>query len=159
MSQNNLDSNRVTTEAPDTDSPSITLSLPKSAVRELIKDILEETLSVLSWPAGRVALNEVEAAEACGLKRTTLRDLRLAGRVKASRVGVKWVYTRDDLLRALKTHENLESSKTASYPMDNHADSPHGTLRSRKSRGPFPRIRSRSLTTDLEGDKEPHTRL
>ena len=40
------------------ESPRITLSLPKSALRQLVKDLLEETLCVLSWPAGRVALTE-----------------------------------------------------------------------------------------------------
>jgi hypothetical protein len=124
-------------------SSKIILALPKTAIRELIKEILEETLIVLSWPAGRVALNETEAAETCGLNRTTLRDLRLAGKVKASKVGKRWVYTRDDLLRALKTHENLEISDSAGSSPNKQPDPAFEVCRNPKSAGPFPRIRPR----------------
>ena len=70
--------------------------------RQVVQDVVAETLSALDWPAGRIALTEAEAAAACGVARHVLRDLRLAGRIKAQKLGRKYVYRRSDLLEALK---------------------------------------------------------
>jgi len=55
----------------------------------------------VDWPNGRLALDEAEAARACGVGRHVLRDLRLAGKIKARKLGKKVIYTRTDLLIAL----------------------------------------------------------
>jgi DNA-binding FadR family transcriptional regulator len=75
--------------------------LENDELRTLVRAVVAETLASCDWPPGRVSLTESEAAEACGVGRHVLRDLRLAGRVKARRLGRKIVYTRDDLLGAL----------------------------------------------------------
>ena len=69
--------------------------------RSLIREVVAETLSAIDWPEGRVALDEAEAATACGVGRHVLRDLRLAGKIEARKLGKKSVYTRADLLKAL----------------------------------------------------------
>jgi hypothetical protein len=76
------------------------LSFDSEALRTLIREVLEEVVDMIGWPAGRIALDEAEAAAACGVARHVLRDLRLAGRIKGRKLGRKVVYTRQDLLRA-----------------------------------------------------------
>lgn len=74
------------------------ISLNKEALRELIQEVL----------AGRIALDEAEAARACGVSRHVLRDLRLSGQIQTRKLGRKVVYTREDLMRALgKTSEQV----------------------------------------------------
>jgi hypothetical protein len=77
------------------------VSLDKEALRGLIEEVLAEVVGVIDWPAGRVALDEAEAARVCGVARHVLRDLRLSGRIRARKLGRKIVYTREDLMRAL----------------------------------------------------------
>jgi hypothetical protein len=67
----------------------------------LIQEVLAEA-GPIDWPAGRVALDEAEAARACGVARHVLRDLRLSGRIKGRKLGRKIVYTRQDVLAALE---------------------------------------------------------
>ena len=86
------------------DSAAVQLTFDRTLLRELIEEVLRETLSVLDWPAGRIALDEAEAAQACGVRRHVLRDLRLSGAIKAQKIGRKFVYTRKDLLSALQSH-------------------------------------------------------
>jgi hypothetical protein len=84
-------------------------TLDKAEMRELVREVVSATLATLDWPVGRVALTESEAAQACGVGRHVLRDLRIAGRIQARRLGRRIVYTREDLLRALVTASALES--------------------------------------------------
>lgn len=72
-----------------------------SEMRALIHEVVREVLSELGWPEGRLALDEAEAARACGVCRHVLRDLRLGGKITARKLGRKVLYTRKDLLRAL----------------------------------------------------------
>jgi len=74
--------------------------LNTNEMRELVSQVVAEALAVIDWPAGRVALGEAEAARACGVGRHVLRDLRLAGKIEAIKLGRKIVYRRGDLLRA-----------------------------------------------------------
>lgn len=51
---------------------------------------------------GRLTDVEGTAASLLGVPRHTLRDLRLSGRIRASRLGKRVVYTRDSLLVLLR---------------------------------------------------------
>ena len=73
----------------------------KEELRRLVRNILAEISNPIDWPVGRVALDEAEAAKACGVGRRVLRDLRLSGKIKARMLGRRIVYTRGDLLAAL----------------------------------------------------------
>jgi hypothetical protein len=77
------------------------LQFDPEELRRLIQEVVGEVLSTIDWPAGRLALTEAEAAQACGVGRHVLRDLRLAGILRGRRLGKRVIYTRDDLLAAL----------------------------------------------------------
>lgn len=86
------------------DSPAqaaVQLTFDRNVLRELVQEVLRETIGVMDWPTGRIALDEAEAAQACGVRRHVLRDLRLSGAIKAQKIGRKFVYTRADLLAVL----------------------------------------------------------
>ncbi len=80
---------------------SVEVKFDRQLLHELVKQVLSEAGELLDWPAGRIALPEDEAAQACGVGRHVLRDLRLSGVIKAHRLGRKVVYTRADLIAAL----------------------------------------------------------
>ncbi len=82
------------------------LRFDQSEIRLLVKEVAIEVLDSIDWPTGRIALSEAEAAETCGVGRHVLRDLRLAGKIQARKLGRKYTYTRADLLRVL---ENLDT--------------------------------------------------
>lgn len=84
----------------------IQLTIDRHLLRKLVEDVLRETIGVLDWPAGRIALDEQEAAEACGVRRHVLRDMRLSGQIKAQKLGRKFVYTRSDLLAVLRSSQD-----------------------------------------------------
>jgi hypothetical protein len=50
-------------------------------LHELVREIVSMTLAAIDWPVGRLALMELEAAEAWGVRRHVLRDLGLADSV------------------------------------------------------------------------------
>jgi hypothetical protein len=77
------------------------LEFAPDEIEQLVRQIIGEVLGAIDWPQGRLALDEAEAAAACGVNKHVLRDLRLSGRLKARKLGRKYVYTRDDLLAAL----------------------------------------------------------
>src|ERR1700733_3747753 len=85
------------------------LTFDRTLLRELIEEVLRETFSVLDWPAGRIALDEDEAAQACGVRKHVLRDLRLSGAIKAQKIGRKFVYTRSDLLAVLRFNQDAST--------------------------------------------------
>ncbi|MFN0198070.1 MAG: helix-turn-helix domain-containing protein [Planctomycetaceae bacterium] len=86
----------------DSSQASVHIHLDRRLLREIVGETLAESLAILDWPAGRIALDEAEAAAACGVGRHVLRDLRLSGAFTARRLGKKIVYTRNDLLAALE---------------------------------------------------------
>ena len=69
--------------------------------RDLIRQVVGEVLVAIDWPVGRLALTELEAAQACGVARHVLRDFRLRGKIQARRLGKRVIYLRPDLLAAL----------------------------------------------------------
>jgi hypothetical protein len=77
------------------------LQFENDELRDFITGVVHQVLVAIDWPQGRIALTEAEAAQACGVARHVLRDLRLAGRLKGRRLGRKVVYLREDLLRTL----------------------------------------------------------
>jgi excisionase family DNA binding protein len=77
-------------------------TIERDEIRGLVKEVVRETLATIDWPAHRLTLSEQEAAEACGVGRHVLRDLRLRGKIRARRLGRKVVYSRTDLLEALE---------------------------------------------------------
>jgi len=81
--------------------PAMHLTLHEEDIQNLVREIVSQTLSSIDWPVGRVALTELEAAQAVGVARHVLRDLRLRGQIRARRLGKRIVYTRNDLLNAL----------------------------------------------------------
>ena len=81
--------------------PVMCFSVDRLALRGLVQEILREMVGLLDWPSDRLALDEAEAAAACGVARHVLRDLRLSGKINARKLGRKIVYTRGDLLTAL----------------------------------------------------------
>jgi hypothetical protein len=78
------------------------LEFAKTEIEELVRQVVAEVLSAIDWPQGRIALDEQEAAKACGVNRHVLRDLRLSGKLKTKKLGRKVVYCRDDLIRVLR---------------------------------------------------------
>lgn len=94
------------------------LLLNPDELRPLVRQVVVEVLSAIDWPQGRIALTEAEAAEACGVARHVLRDLRLAGKITGHRLGKRVIYTRNDLVAALNeltdevhTQHTVESCK------------------------------------------------
>lgn len=77
------------------------LHFDSEEMRDLIRQVVADVLSAIDWPEGRLALDEAEAARACGVGRHVLRDLRLDGKIQTRRLGKNIIYTRTDLLRAL----------------------------------------------------------
>ena len=89
----------------------VQLTFDRTLLRELVEEVLREAFSALDWPAGRIALDEAEAAQACGVRRHVLRDLRLSGAIRAQKIGRKFVYTRADLLTALSTNQGTSNQE------------------------------------------------
>lgn len=84
-------------------SSSLSLNIDDASLRRLVDTMVKEMLDAISWPPGRVALTEAEAAAAIGVGRHVLRDLRQAGLVQCTKVGKRHVYRREDLVRFLET--------------------------------------------------------
>lgn len=83
--------------------------LDQAELSQLIRTVVRESLCELGWPAGRLALREHEAAAALGVARHVLRDMRLRGRIKGTRIGRTVVYSRDQVLAALSDANALAS--------------------------------------------------
>lgn len=74
-------------------------------LRPLVQAVIAETLAVMPIDDGRDAYSEAEVAERLGVSRTTIRDERLRGRLKASLVGRKIRITREHLTEYLASRE------------------------------------------------------
>lgn len=90
------------------------LILDKNELGELVREVIAEIFPGLDWPTGRLTLTEEEAANACGVGRHVLRDLRLAGRLKGHRLGKRVVYSRDNILEFLASRPEAAESKDRS---------------------------------------------
>lgn len=77
------------------------LKFDREELRPIVRELLNEVLVAMGWPVGRIALDEAEAAAACGVGRHVLRDLRLAGKFRGRRLGRKIVYLPSDLIAGL----------------------------------------------------------
>jgi len=73
----------------------------KPVIEEAVRATLEQINHLQGSLGDRMAFTELEAAELLGLPKHSLRDLRLAGRIRASRLGKRIVYSREELLRLL----------------------------------------------------------
>lgn len=87
-------------------SSTVSLCINDEAISEIARAVLKEVCEDLDWPNGRIALTEPEAAAALGVPRHVLRDFRLSGRVKFTRIGRKILYTRSQLLCALQAESS-----------------------------------------------------
>lgn len=90
------------TNLPSVQNTGIAIAVDQSLLRQIVTAVVQELATEVDWPAGRITLTEAEAAMAMGVPRHVLRDFRLAGRVSATRVGRKIVYTRAQLLAGLE---------------------------------------------------------
>jgi len=84
----------------------INLQVSEADLRQLIKEVVRETLSQLSGDgllgnSGRLAYLEPEAASMLGVKTSVLRDARLRGEITATRVGGRFAYEPAELQRYL----------------------------------------------------------
>jgi excisionase family DNA binding protein len=78
------------------------LTIDPDAFTRAVRGAVEQTESArVTWPSGRLALTEAEAASACGVGRHVLRDARQAGRVSHVKIGKQVRYRRDDLVAFL----------------------------------------------------------
>ena len=80
-----------------------------SDLRRLAGPIVSETLERLEATRakvnGQLAFNEAEAAALIGLQRHQLRDARLRGEVRGSKVGKRILYSRCELLKLLERNQ------------------------------------------------------
>lgn len=78
------------------------------AFKPLVAEVVRTVLAELKRANGssRLAYTEPEAANLLGLPRHSLRDLRLAGKVRASRLGKRIIYERCELERLLKGEQS-----------------------------------------------------
>lgn len=77
------------------------IEISRDELRPLVHEIIGELAVQLDWPAGRIALTEVEAASACGVPSSVLRELRYEGLIPYSKLGRRIVYSRQNLLAIL----------------------------------------------------------
>lgn len=88
-----------------TDAPAVTLTLSPDVLRPLVQSVLAETGHFPGWPAGRLSLDEHEAAAAIGLEPHVLRDARIRCKLPHDRFGRTVVYTSKQLTAAFKQME------------------------------------------------------
>ena len=74
-------------------------------VRQVAAEVIDRLRDGEAKINGRLAYPESEAAALLGLPRHSLRDLRLSGQVRASRLGKRVLYSRESLLELLRESE------------------------------------------------------
>lgn len=89
----------------------MTFTIAPDELRGLVREVVDEVLGAIDWPAGRVALTEPEAAAAIGRARHVLRDARMRGELAGSRAGKCWVYQRSDLIAWLNRERQREGQR------------------------------------------------
>lgn len=78
----------------------LTIAINADALRPLLEAVVIDVLARVATD-GRIAYSETEAAALLGVARHVLRDARLDGKVRATKVGRGVRYTRHELLRLL----------------------------------------------------------
>lgn len=76
------------------------MSINADALRPLIAAVVRDVMDRLGND-GRLSYSELEAAELLGVPRHTLRDMRLAGKAHAAKLGRGVRYSRAELMRLL----------------------------------------------------------
>lgn len=73
------------------------MNVDRETLRPLVANIVAEVIQQ-TGDRNRIAYSEKEAAQLLGMAPHQLRDRRLEGKVKATRLGREYRYTRQDLL-------------------------------------------------------------
>ena len=86
------------------------ITLDHDDLRPLIQSIVDETLDHIDaaqsrLPISQLAYTEAEAAGLIGVAPHSLRDARLRGEIKASRLGKRILYQRSELLKFLSKQQ------------------------------------------------------
>ncbi len=82
------------------------LRIDPSELRPLVREVVEEVLSMLpQCDEPRLGWRESEAATLLGMAPHQLRDRRLEGRIRATKLGRSWYYSRDELIKMLAPKE------------------------------------------------------
>ncbi|MCX7429013.1 MAG: helix-turn-helix domain-containing protein [Planctomycetia bacterium] len=68
-------------------------------VEKIVDRVLERTRNQFTRLDGAIGMTEVQAATALGLKRHNLRDARLRGLIRATKVGNRYLYSVESLRR------------------------------------------------------------
>ena len=76
----------------------------KPIIVEMVRAVLAEIGDNHARLDGKLAYAEVEAAAMIGVARHVLRDCRLRHEIVASKVGKRYLYPRESLLRFLQDH-------------------------------------------------------
>ena len=71
-------------------------------IQQVVGEVLQQTQADNAKFAGRLAMNEPEAAAALGIAATALRDSRYRGQIVASKAGARIVYEVSELKRFLQ---------------------------------------------------------
>jgi len=82
------------------------LVIDPNELRPLVRDIVSEILATLPLSdEPRLGWREDEAARLLGMAPHQLRDRRLEGRIRGTKLGRSWYYTRDELIQMLAPEE------------------------------------------------------
>jgi hypothetical protein len=82
----------------------VRIELESTDLKPLVAAIVAEALQAIDSGGdgdGRLAYSEAEAAELLGIGRHVLRDVRLAGKITATKAGGRIAYERGELLAYL----------------------------------------------------------
>lgn len=74
-------------------------------IATVVARVLAEREADAATLGDRLGYTESEAAALLGIKPHVLRDCRLRGKIKGSRVGRRILYSRDELLKMLTEHQ------------------------------------------------------
>ena len=81
------------------------LSFDETELKRILEAVMTEALARIRADmtrlGGRLGFTEPEAAAAIGVAPHVLRDCRLRGEIGATKIGRRWVYSRESLLRLL----------------------------------------------------------
>lgn len=81
------------------------MQLDAETLRPIVAEIVRQVITELGADDGRIAYSEKEAARMLGLAPHQLRDRRLEGKVKATKIGREYRYTRSALIEMLETKQ------------------------------------------------------
>ena len=82
------------------------LRIDPSELRPLVREVVEEVLSLVpQCDKMRLGWREDEAARLLGMAPHQLRDRRLEGRIRGTKLGRSWYYSRDELVKMIAPEE------------------------------------------------------